>query len=131
MSRGRHLAPTKGRSRRVLVILTAMTVLMLAIPIAGAAPVEKTDVCHVTGASDVTNGLGNPSRTWAWGILLSQPEGGVAAHVAHGDNDGSVLQFFTEETHPSGWANLHDAAANRDYLTISSQVDCFFEVFSS
>jgi hypothetical protein len=94
----------------------------VAVGIAAAAPAERTEVCHVTASSDITNGLNIPDRDWTWGVIVNVPAKAVAAHVAHGDS----VDFRVEEG-DQGWINLHEAAI-RDELTINSQVACFFEV---
>ncbi len=112
--------------RRLVVLAIAVAMLMtVAVGIATATPpdkVAKVEVCHVTGASDITNGGLNPARTFAWGIIIEVSAKAVEAHLAHGDR----VPFYTEANEP-GWSALHGAAI-RDGLTIHKRVDCWFEV---
>ncbi len=82
---------------------------------------EKIEVCHVTGASDITYGGLNPDWTFAWGNLIEVSAKAVDAHLAHGDR----VAFYTDANEP-GWTALHMKAL-KDGLTIHKRVGCWSE----
>ncbi len=112
--------------RRLFVLAIAVAMLMtVAVGIATATPpdkVAKVEVCHVTGASDITFGMKFRDSTFAWGNIIEVSVKAVAAHLAHGDR----VDFYTE-AHKKGWDALH-WQANEDGLTIHKRVDCWFGV---